>query len=47
MNEAQRQAWNAAVASGDDDEIRRLQDFHLTEIATRHQDEALWEAELR
>lgn len=47
MNEAKRQAWNAAAATGDEDEIRRLQDVHLTEIATRHMDEVLWEDELR
>lgn len=47
MNEAQRQEWNAAVASGDQAEIARLQDFHLNDIARRYQDEVLWEAELR
>lgn len=46
MNEAQRQEWNAAVASGDQGEIARLQDFHLTDIARRHQDELLWEHEM-
>ena len=35
MNEAQRQAWNAAVERGDADEIEAMKDGLLVQIHTR------------
>lgn len=35
MNETERQEWNRAVESGNEAEIKRLQDYHLTDLAMK------------